>query len=303
MNRTHTRFRLLGLFLALCLAPTALSTAAFAQQFEALRQFPSPAAHQGVAVDAEFFYAISNRVVAKHRKSNGELLIRWEATPDYPLIHMNHGVVHDGVLYVAHSNFPHKPATSSIELFDPQTLKHIGSHSFGIAQGSLNWIDFHEGTWFGVFVHYSSPNMAFDPTTGTSATRLVEFDKDWRIRQNWVFPKELTDLWEPASNSGGGFGPDGRIYLSGHDAPELYVVDFPKAGSQMRFLETWKAPLAGQGFAWDRSRPGHLFGIRRKTGEVIEMRAPQLAVAPSNSTVAPRRAPGPLNKPVPIGND
>lgn len=291
-NRMNTpRSWLLALLISLFTAP-----AAFGQQFATNRQLPSPDVHQGVAVDAEFFYAISNKAIAKHRKSSGELVMRWEASPDFPLIHMNHGVVHEGVLYIAHSNFPHKPATSSIELFDPDSLEHIDSHSFGIAQGSLTWIDFHNGSRFGVFAHYSHPKMSLTPDTDTSFTRLVQFDQDWQIRQSWVFPKELTDRWEPASNSGGSFGPDGRLYLSGHDAPELYVVDFPKAGSEMRFLGTWNAQIEGQAFAWDRSRPGYLFGILRKSGEVVELRAPQDLIPSQPPPREPRLPPHPVHE-------
>jgi hypothetical protein len=38
-------------------------------------------------------------------------------------------------------------ATSSIEVWDAVTLKHIGSHSIGISLGSLTWLDLHDGSW------------------------------------------------------------------------------------------------------------------------------------------------------------
>lgn len=238
--------------------------------FRTVREFESPDAAQGVAVDADFVYAISGRAISKHRKSDGTLVERWQADADRPLVHMNHGVVRDGVLYAAHSNYPGRPTTSSIEMFDCETLEHIGSHSFGIMEGSLTWIDYHEGRWWGVFAVYSDPEMSFDADTDTRWTMLVEFDEQWQRRRSWIFPPELIKQWEPASNSGGGFGPDGRLYLTGHDAAKLYVVEFPKAGSVMRLAETIPAPIEGQAFAWDRSRPGMFYGIQRSSGEVVQ---------------------------------
>src|SRR5690606_36702816 len=108
------------------------------------RRFNVPEARQGVAVDAEHFYAIDNRVIAKYTKSTGALVQRWEASETVPLVHLNAGVVVGRKLYCAHSNYPHYPDTSSVEIWDTGTLEHIGSKSFGITDGSLTWIDYHD---------------------------------------------------------------------------------------------------------------------------------------------------------------
>ena len=47
----------------------------------------------------------------------------------------------DGKIYAAHSNYPDWPMTSSLEIWDAETMKHIGTHSFGIQWGSLTWVD------------------------------------------------------------------------------------------------------------------------------------------------------------------
>ncbi len=62
-------------------------------------------------------------------------------------------------------------------------------------------------------------------------------------------------------------GPDGNLYLTGHDPAEAYVMALPEFGS----ILTWKAtvPVAnrGQGIAFDHSDEGILFAIIRGEGE------------------------------------
>ncbi|NIR39319.1 MAG: hypothetical protein GWO22_26155, partial [Actinobacteria bacterium] len=53
-------------------------------------------------------------------------------------------MVLDGKIYCAHSNYRYFPMTSSIEVWDADTLEHIGSHSIGIRLGSLTWLDKHD---------------------------------------------------------------------------------------------------------------------------------------------------------------
>jgi hypothetical protein len=74
------------------------------------------------------------------------------------------------------------------------------------------------------------------------------------------------------SSSGGSFGPDRHLFITGHDAQELYMLDFPVTGD----VWTWKTAIPisahGQAFAWDRGEPGVLYSIDRKTHEVIVSR-------------------------------
>lgn len=248
-------------------APASL---AFAQKpkFHELRRFSAKTATQGVAVDSTAFYAIANSTITKHDKNSGKQLAQWKSTSDRRLIHLNHGIVLDGKLYCAHSNSPGVPATSSLEIFDTKTLKPIGTHSFGIYEGSLTWIDRHKGSWWAVFAHYTDKGLRGGGKT-TKWTSLVQFDDKWRRRQAWVFPKSVIDKFEPYSCSGGGWGPDGRIYASGHDAGELYVLKLPKAGSTLVHVETIPLPITGQAFAWDQSQPGVIYGINRPKRQVV----------------------------------
>ena len=76
------------------------------------------------------------------------------------------------------------------------------------------------------------------------------------------------------SISGGGWGPDGRLYLSGHDLPELYVVTIPNGGGVLEDVETYGMEAEGQAIDWDESAPGMLYGITRSSREILAMRVP-----------------------------
>ena len=95
-----------------------------------------PEANQGIGVDAEYFYAVDDRTIAKYTKA-GNLVTKWEGPANGPIIHLDSAAVIDGKIYAAHSNYRFFPMTSSIEVWDARTMKHIGSHSLGIRLGSL----------------------------------------------------------------------------------------------------------------------------------------------------------------------
>lgn len=79
------------------------------------------------------------------------------------------------------------------------------------------------------------------------------------------FPKVLLDKFELMSNSGGSWGADGFLYLTGHDPAELYRARLPKAGSVLELVNTIPMNIRGQGIAWDRSQSGTIYGIIRAT--------------------------------------
>lgn len=237
---------------------------------ESLSSFVAPEAKQGVAVDDEYVYVISNHAIAKYGKSSGRRIARWECPEGEPLVHLNAGIVLDGKLYCAHSNYPGVPMTSSIEIWDPNTLEHLGSHSFGIMAGSCTWIDRKDGFWYVCFAHYS--NRAAEPSRDPSWTTLVKFDADWNRVEGWVFPLELVSLFGKYSSSGGAFGPDGRLYVTGHDNTALYVLDFPEAGPVLRWVDTVEIEAEGQAICWDPSEPWVLYSILKKDRLVLKSR-------------------------------
>jgi hypothetical protein len=233
-----------------------------------IAEFTIPDASQGVAVDARFFYAIDDTAIAKYDKKTGVLVKRWAQEKDGPLIHLDGGVVRDGKLYAAHSNYPAWPMTSSIEIWDARTLEHIGSHSFGINWGSLTWVDFHDGFWWMTFANYDQPYGPDRTAYGhKAATQLIKFTQDFSMVESWVLPQSILEKFGIMSNSGGSWGPDGFLYLTGHDLGELYKVQLPSAGSVLALVATIQIPVRGQGIAWDRSDPGVLYGAVRGTSQ------------------------------------
>jgi len=234
---------------------------------EELRRILAAEANQGVAVDGEFFYAITNKAIGKYRKDTGEKVASWTAAKDEPFIHLNAGIVHEGKLYCAHSNFPRTPMVSSVEMWDAATLKHIGRHDFGQFIGSLTWLDRKDGHWIACFVHYAKNGG--EAGRGPEQTRIVKFDDAWKKMERWSLPMALIKKFGDYSSSGGGFGPEGKLFITGHDAKELYVLEFPKTGSVMEWVGTVPISAAGQAFNWDKKEAGMLYSISRKTKEVI----------------------------------
>jgi hypothetical protein len=260
--------------LALCFIVGLFSSArAEEKKFETVAQFDVPYARQGIAVDAQHFYAVTDLGLAKHDKKSGNLVAKWDGPKDGPIIHLDSGVIVDGKLYAAHSNYPQEPMTSSVEIWDAGAMEHIGTYSFGIMLGSLTWIDRHDGAWWAVFANYSrvfGPSQK--PYGNTYWTTLVKFDDQWRQLQAWTFPASILKRAEPMSISGGSWGPDGLLYVTGHDNAEVYAVRLPKAGSVVEHLATYPVANTGQGIAWDRSDAGVLWMIDRPNKKVTAQR-------------------------------
>ena len=259
------------------LPPVTLAPPTPGWRYEESRRFPAPEAGQAAVADREFIYAINNFTVAKYRKATGERVAAWDGGKDGAVIHLNAGTVFDGRLYCAHSNYPAVPMLSSVEIFDTTTLRHVGSHSLGRTDGSLTWIERRDrasalktgGAWIACFVHYAK--RGGEPGRGPEWTRIAEFDEQWREMRGWALPAEFVAHIgvRGYSVSGGAFGPGGLLYATGHDHPELYVLDFPTAGSSLKWIATIPITSEGQAFGWDPAESGVLYTVGRKTREVI----------------------------------
>lgn len=239
-------------------------------RFEEQGRFRAEEARQGTAADGEHVYVISNHDLGKYRKTTRERVATWGCPEGEPLIHLNAGVVHEGRLYCAHSNYPGVPHTGSVEIWDPATLAHVGSVSLGRTDGSLTWVDRREGKWLACFVHYAK--RGGEPGRGPEWTRLVEYDDAWRpTGRGWVFPPDLLAYFGARgySVSGGAIGPGGRLFVTGHDEPELCVLEFPAAGPVLRWVASIPVPAEGQAFSWDPVEPGVVHLILKRTREVI----------------------------------
>ncbi len=230
-----------------------------------LRRFPAAEAHQGVAVDDRFFYAITNTAIGKYRKDNGKRVGEWKAEPGSHFKHLNAGVVLDGKLFCAHSNYPEMPMRSSVEVWNARTLRHLMSIDLTRENGSLTWVDRRDGWWYACFAQYAKTG---DP----AETRVARFNLQWEPDGELRFPPEAVAKFGKSSSSGGSFGRDRHLYITGHDEPELYVLDLPVEGDTWTWRGVIPITAPGQAFAWDRTEPGLLYAIDRKKKEVIVSR-------------------------------
>ncbi len=238
------------------------------QSYRAVRSFRCPGAGQGVAVDDRYFYAIGNQQITKYSK-DGDSLATWQERDTRLIRHFDGGIVVDGLLYCSHSNFPEVPMASSIEIFDPEKMVHVGTVSLGIDNGSCTWVVPGEDCWYVCFAHYDrfGGNAGGEPLRDASWTQIVQYDKQWRRLQGWILPPELIREIRPMSLSGGLF-LNGKFYCTGHDARKLYVLEFPPYGMRLRWTGTIDIPFNGQGIAIDSE--GFLWGINRKEKQVIK---------------------------------
>jgi hypothetical protein len=244
-----------------------------------LARWPVREANQGVAVDAEHFYGIGNAVIVKHRKDTGARVAEWSSPKGGTIIHFNGGYVDGGRLILAHSNFPQLPMASSLEIHDTATLALVSSRSFGIRLGSLTWAEWREGHWWACFSNYSDRGGI--PGFDNRWTYLAKFDERWQELESWMFPPMVIATWGKSAISGGSWGADGLLYVTGHDAAELYVLRLPKTGTTLEYLTTIDVPFEGQSWAWDRSARGEriIYGISRRTREIVAARIPAVPAA------------------------
>jgi hypothetical protein len=263
-------------------AAGAQTAAAEPQQLEArlLRTYDAFDANQGVAVDRSHLYAVDNTSITKHVRETGAPLLQFAGADGGPLVHMDSGAVHSGRLYAAHSNYNESPMESSVEVFDARTMEHVESHSFGTDRGSLTWIDRHDGSWWAAFANY---DRVFDGEVygETDKTQVVEMNDRFQVVAGYTIPAEILDRFRPMSNSGGSWGPDGRLWITGHDLDEAYVMEPPRAGSELRWIATVRLPgVEGQGITWDLSGPRPtLWAIKRSTKQVLQFEVPYRDIA------------------------
>jgi len=246
----------------------AKGPAAFCSRFDAAH------ANQGVAVDEAHVYAVDSAAIGKYDKRTGQLVGSWHSSDAKPLRHLNSGAVLDGKLYCAHSNYPTLPMRSTVEIWDAGTLAHLESLDLATSDGSCTWVDRHDGSWWVCFAHYNGRGGY--PDKDNSWTRLCRYDDEWNPVGTWRFPPEVVARFGRHSCSGGAWGPDGRLYCTGHDRAELYALEVPAEGGVLKLLDVVPFDIRGQGIAFDRSRPGVLYGIKRNTKQVVALPAPAM---------------------------
>lgn len=232
------------------LAIMIFSNIGFCQTAKEIKAYKVKAAKQGVAVDKDHFYVINNSTIVKYRKDDGREVSEWNGASE-GIKHLNSGNIIGGKLYCANSNFPEQPMAGSVEIFDAATLKHIGTHSFGIGNGSVTWIDEHDGFWWVGFAYYSGKHAV--EGKDTRWTSLVKYTKDWEQVESWIYPANIIEKFMPMSNSGGSWSNDGYLYCTGHDKQELYVMKLPESGYTLKHVKTIPVTIHGQGIAIDKT--------------------------------------------------
>jgi len=240
-----------------------------------LKTFDAPEADQGVAVDGDHFYAIDNSIIARYDREDGRLTGRFIG-PNHGLIrHLNSCFAEEGRLLCANSNYSLTPMGSSVEIFDAKSLKHVGTHSLGMMdEGSLTWFDHYEDGWMAGFAHYDeNGGLAFKDHRFSS---VVTFDDQWRRTGGWLFPEDVIERMAPHAASGGAIGPDGLLYVLGHDRPEMYVLAKPAMGPTMLHVATIALEAEGQAFSFVPDGGRDIFTVDRHNGRVRQIRLPEV---------------------------
>ena len=141
---------------------------------------------------------------------------------------------------------------SSIEVFDAETMRHVESRSLGMRdEGSLTWFDRYGTGWIAAFSHYDQNGGV--PFKNHTFSSVVTFDQQWRRTGGWLLPPSTLERMAPYASSGGAVGPDGWLYLLGHDRPEMYVVGRPPMGPVLSHIATIALEAEGQAFSWAKS--------------------------------------------------
>jgi hypothetical protein len=255
------------------LIPSLLLAAVASLQATEIRRIPAADAGQGVASDGRYLYAIDNHSIAKLDAATAKEVARWDGDPAiYP--HINSCAIDRTILVCAASNFPTTPMTSMIERFEAKSLRHISTQPLGHGYGSLTWVVQHDGDWWACFANYDG--RGGEPGRDHRYTTLVRYDRDWQEKAQWHFPPEILERMAPKSASGGAWGDDGLLYVTGHDRPELYALRVPEGGGVLQLVATIATPTGGQAIDWGRASPRMLWSIERTTRELVASRIPSV---------------------------
>lgn len=243
-----------------------------------LRTFDAPEASQGVGADRRYFYAVGNTVVAKYEIASGRRVGEWTGPRNGLIRHLNSCLAQRGRLWCANSNYSLTPMGSSVEVFDTSRLGHRESHSLGMTdEGSLTWLDQYRDGWMAGFAHYDAAGGV--PFKNHRFSSVVTYDKAWRRTGGWLFPATVLERMAPHAASGGAVGPDGWLYLLGHDRPELYVVARPPMGPVLIHVATIDLEAEGQAFSWAQDGSRTVFAVDRRKGLVRTIEVPPVRPA------------------------
>lgn len=263
----------LALLLAAAAPEPATAPPVTLPQVTEVARFSAEEARQGVVADGKYVYALSNAEIGKYDRATHTLVDRWKGDPTR-FRHMNSCILAGKELVCAASNYPEVPQASSVEFFDAGKLAHIRTRSLGPGRGSLTWLDWHDGSWWACFANYDGKGG--EPGRDHRYTTLVRYSAAFAEEGAWLFPADVLERFAPHSSSGGIWGDDGLLYVTGHDLPEMYVLRLPEAGSILEHVATVAIPGEGQAIAWQRGAPRTLWSISRTRREAVQATVPAI---------------------------
>lgn len=231
-----------------------------------VRRLPAPEARQGAVGDRRSVYAIDNSAIARYDRTSDRREALWQGDPArFP--HLNSCIRHRRHLICAGSNYPAVPMTSMIVWFDARTLQPVRVRDLGGAAGSLTWLDRRGSDWWAGFANYDGKGG--QPGRDHRATVVVRFDRNFVSRRTYRLPDAVLERLAPRSTSGGLWGQDGLLRLTGHDRPELYILRLPAGGDLLELVATVKTPTGGQAIGRDEACGDCLWSIDRQRRELV----------------------------------
>jgi len=250
------------------LASVALIAAAEAPR-PAEWRIPASEARQGVASGGSYVYAIDNHRIGKYALATGRRVASWNGDPKrFP--HINSCTLVGRELVCAASNYPALPQASSVEFFDAKRLVHLRSVGLGIRPGWLTAMDRYRGWWWAVFANYD--RLRGQTGRDHRSTILMRMDDAFGQLKAWTFPATVLARFGPNSASGASWTADGRLTVTGHDRPELYVLSVPPTGTVLEHVATVSVATSGQAIDWDPRDQKLLWSIDRRRREIVSNR-------------------------------
>lgn len=265
---------------AVVVAAAVFAAAASAQEElsgETVRRIPAPEADQGAALSNTHIYAVDNSVIGKYDLKTGAKVAVYE-DKERLLRHMNSCLIVEAKLMCANSNYSQLPMGSSIEIFDPESMAHVATYSLGLMdEGSLVWFDRMTGGWLVGFAHYDGEKgTGFKDHTYAS---VITMDDEWRRTGGWLFPESVMARMAPHAASGGAIGPDGLLYVMGHDRPEMYVFAKPERGPVLEHVATIAVEAEGQAFSFAVDGSRRIAAVDRHGGALLLIDLPEVDIS------------------------
>ncbi len=224
-------------------------------RIDAGRVYKVKEAQQGVAIDKRYFYAISNNSIGKYERKSGKGVLHKKL----PFKHLNGGKIINGDLVVV-NNPAGQPEGNALIWLDPLTLEIIDIMKLPYLQGSLTWVDWAWDKWWICDAYYKKK---------AKDTTIYCFDQNWNLEGYWKLPKKVVESIEPYSLSGGAWFGE-YLCVTGHDKPEMYILQMPANRIHAKLLRTVQVCFDGQGFSFERGKGSvYVWGIRREESVVV----------------------------------